>query len=108
MTFRTSAISLLVIVVLVLSTLSGNGQQTSTRYDYHQSTEALINSGMQALFICNGLFVSNRTLEQLYGAELKFDLMPLAPRNPNIPVASASRSISSRRSPHGENVSDES
>ena len=33
---------------------------------------------MQALFICNGLFVSNRTLDQLSGAELKFDLMPLA------------------------------
>ena len=78
MTFRASRISLLVIVVLALSTISGIGQQTSTRYDYHQSTEALIYSGMQALFICNGLFVSNRTLDQLYGAELKFDLMPLA------------------------------
>lgn len=79
MTFRTLGISLLVIVVLVLPTVPGNGQQTSTRYDYHQSNEALIYAGMQALFTCNGLFVSNRTLDQLYGAELKFDLMPLAP-----------------------------
>ena len=47
MTFRASRISLLVIVVLALSTISGNGQQTSTRYDYHQSTEALIYSGMK-------------------------------------------------------------
>jgi CubicO group peptidase (beta-lactamase class C family) len=39
----------------------------------------LINAGRQALFICNGLFVSNRTLDQIYGAELKLDLMPLAP-----------------------------
>src|SRR5262245_13906821 len=78
MTFKTSRISLLLIAVLVLSIVPGKGQQTATRYDYHQSTEALINSGMQALFICNGLFVSNRTLDQLYGAELKFDLMPLA------------------------------
>src|SRR5438094_7117115 len=67
------------IVILVLSAVADKGQQTSTRYDYHESTEALINAGMQALFICNGLFVSNRTLAQLYDAELKLDLMPLAP-----------------------------
>src|SRR5262245_41174086 len=66
-------------IILVLFAAIINGQQTSTRYDYHESTRALIDSGMQALFICNGLFVSNRTLEQIYGAELKFDLMPLAP-----------------------------
>jgi len=66
-------------IILVLFAAAVNGQQTSTRYDYHESTQALINSGMQALFICNGLFVSNRTLDQLYGAELKFDLMPLVP-----------------------------
>src|SRR5207247_6784125 len=67
------------IVILVLSAAAGKGQQTSTRYNYHESNEALINAGMQALFICNGLFVSNRTMDQLYAAELKMDLMPLAP-----------------------------
>src|SRR5215813_3506540 len=66
-------------IILVLFAAAVNGQQTSTRYDYHESTQALINSGMQALFICNGLFVSNRTLDQIYSAELKFDLMPLVP-----------------------------
>ena len=76
---RISATGLFGIVILVLFAVSGNGQQTSTRYDYHESTEALINAGMQALFICNGLFVSNRTMDQLYDAELKLDLMPLAP-----------------------------
>src|SRR5262245_41644369 len=67
------------LLVVVLCAIAVNGQQTATRYDYHASTEALINSGMQALFICNGLFVSNRTMDQLYGAELKLDLMPIAP-----------------------------
>src|SRR4051812_47185784 len=79
MTRAISQICLLSVVVLVLADVVGNGQQTATRYAYHQSTEALINSGMQALFICNGLFVSNRTMEQLYGAELKMNLLPLAP-----------------------------
>src|SRR5204863_3791622 len=74
-----SAIALLVIIVLALSAVAGKEQQTSTRYNYHESNEALINAGMQALFICNGLFVSNRTMDQLYAAELKMDLMRLAP-----------------------------
>jgi CubicO group peptidase (beta-lactamase class C family) len=69
------------IVSLILWAAAGSGQQTSTRFDFHASTEALINNGMQALLTCNGLFVSNRTLDQLYGAELKLDLMPLAPPN---------------------------
>jgi CubicO group peptidase (beta-lactamase class C family) len=67
------------LAILMLSGVTGNGQQTATRYGYLQSNEALINAGMQALFICNGLFVSNRTMDQLYGAELKMNQMPLAP-----------------------------
>ena len=74
-----SATGLFSIVILILSAVAGNGQQTATRYNYHESTQALIDAGMQALFVCNGLFVSNRTLDQLYAAELKLDLMPLAP-----------------------------
>jgi CubicO group peptidase (beta-lactamase class C family) len=79
MTRAISATCLSGIVILVLFAAASNGQQASTQYDYHQSNEALINAGMQALFICNGLFVSNRTLDQLHSAELKLDLMPLAP-----------------------------
>src|SRR5260370_37724337 len=30
--------------------------------------------------ICNGLFVSNRTLDQIYDQELKLDEMPVLPR----------------------------
>lgn len=76
-----SGICLLAVVILVLSAAGIHGQQTATRYDYLGSNEALINAGMQALFICNGLFVSNRTMEQLYLAELKMGQMPLAPPN---------------------------
>lgn len=69
----------LAVAVLALCAVTGRGQQTSSRYDFHQANEALIAAGMQALFTCNGLFVSNRTLDQLHAAELKMDLMPLAP-----------------------------
>jgi len=79
MSRRTSVTVLLGFLVLALSTAAGQTQQTATRYDYHESNRALVDSGMQALFICNGLFVSNRTLNQLYAAELKYEQMPLAP-----------------------------
>jgi hypothetical protein len=78
MTRRIVCIGSLGVAIVVLSALLSPAQQTLTRYDYHESNEELINGGMQALFICNGLFVSNRTMDQLYGAELKMDQMPLA------------------------------
>jgi hypothetical protein len=49
-----SGTCLFCVVVLVLSVITGNGQQTATRYDYLELNEAVINAGMQALFICNG------------------------------------------------------
>jgi CubicO group peptidase (beta-lactamase class C family) len=67
------------LVIVVVCAVLGLGQQTATRYDYLAANEAVITAGMQALFTCNGLFVSNRTMEQLYEAELRMDLMPLAP-----------------------------
>src|SRR5438552_3233140 len=73
------ATGLVVVVILLLFTLAVSGQQTATRYDYNYANRAVVGAGMQALFICNGLFVSNRTMDQLYAAELKMDLMPLAP-----------------------------
>jgi len=39
----------------------------------------LVNAGMQALTICNGVFVSNRTLDQIYDAELRLEMTPLFP-----------------------------
>jgi CubicO group peptidase (beta-lactamase class C family) len=68
------------IVILLLSS-AGHGQQTIGRHDYHESNRTLINAGMQALFVCNGLFVSNRTLPQIYDAELKLDFRPMLPRD---------------------------
>jgi CubicO group peptidase (beta-lactamase class C family) len=67
--------------MLSLCVVAGTGQQTATRFNYLQLNDAVINGGMQSLFMCNGLFVSNRTMEQLYGAELKMGLMPLAPQD---------------------------
>jgi CubicO group peptidase (beta-lactamase class C family) len=78
MTSRISSVCSFGIVLLVLFAFASNAQQTATRHNYHQSNQALIEAGMQALLTCNGLFVSNRTLDQIHAAELKLDLMPLA------------------------------
>jgi hypothetical protein len=74
------AISTFLFGLLVLCVCSAGVQaQFVTRYDYDRPVERVIYAGMQALLTCNGLFVSNRTLDQLYEAELKLDRMPLAP-----------------------------
>jgi CubicO group peptidase (beta-lactamase class C family) len=70
----------IIIAVLCLAVPSAFAQQVA-RYNYHQPTAMLVDAGFQALTICNGVFVSNRTLDQIYEAELKLDLMPLASRN---------------------------
>lgn len=41
------------------------------RFDYHRFTRLLVDRGAQALHICNGLFVSQRTLTQIYQDELR-------------------------------------
>lgn len=47
-------------------------------YDYHSSSAEIVWRGTQALKLCNGLFVSNRTVRQIYDKELT----GLRPRGP--------------------------
>ncbi len=46
-------------------------QQEDT-YDYWQPQREMIRRGQQAVFMCNGLFTSNRSLEQVFAQELAF------------------------------------
>jgi CubicO group peptidase (beta-lactamase class C family) len=46
------------------------GQQET--YDYWKFNREIIRRGQQAIFMCNGLFTSNRTLEQVFEHELAF------------------------------------
>lgn len=66
------------IVLLIISPIALHAQQTES-YAYHQPTEMMVNYGRQALMICNGLFVSDRMIEQIYEQELKLNLMPVLP-----------------------------
>jgi CubicO group peptidase (beta-lactamase class C family) len=51
-------------------------QQQET-YDYWGVQREMIRRGQQAIMLCNGLFTSNRTLEQIFAQELKFLSAPI-------------------------------
>ena len=60
--------------VPVIAQQRGGGTQT---YDYWAPQREMIRYGQQAIFMCNGLFTSNRTLEQVFAHELKFLPSPI-------------------------------
>ena len=47
-------------------------QQQQESYDYWRFNREMIARGMQAVFLCNGLFTSNRTLEQVFEQEIAY------------------------------------
>ena len=51
--------------------VSASSQQEET-YDYWRFQRDIIQHGQQAIFMCNGLFTSNRTLEQVFAQELAY------------------------------------
>jgi CubicO group peptidase (beta-lactamase class C family) len=67
--------TLLFVAALLLPTSSGAQQVES--YDYWRVQRQMIEYGQQAIFMCNGLFTSNRTLEQVFDKELKYLSQPV-------------------------------
>jgi len=51
--------------------------QQEDHYDYWQPQRAMVQRGQQAVFMCNGLFTSHRTLEQVFDQELAFLRPPI-------------------------------
>jgi CubicO group peptidase (beta-lactamase class C family) len=58
----------------LIATLSA---QQRPGYDYWGPQREMIQRGQQAIFMCNGLFTSNRTLEQVFAQELKYLRQPI-------------------------------
>ena len=56
---------------LLLAALPAAAQQEET-WDYWQPQRQMVRQGQQAIFMCNGLFTSNRTLEQVFAQELAY------------------------------------
>ena len=55
--------------------------QQEEAYDYWQHQREIVRRGQHAIFMCNGLFTSNRTLDQLYDWELEFFRDPIGSSN---------------------------
>ena len=51
--------------------------QQEDSYDYWAPQRAIIARGQQAIFMCNGFFSGNRTLEQVFDQELAFLRNPI-------------------------------
>lgn len=63
--------------VLALLLAGPTGAQQKDTYDYWRVQRDMIQRGQQALMMCNGLFTSNRTLEQVFAQELAYLRAPV-------------------------------
>jgi CubicO group peptidase (beta-lactamase class C family) len=63
-------------VLALLVPVSGGAQQEES-YDYWRFNREVIQRGQQAIFMCNGLFTSNRTLDQIFAQELAYLREPI-------------------------------
>ncbi len=61
----------LAVASILLTAPPAVAQQEET-YDYWQPQRQMVRQGQQAIFMCNGLFTSNRTLEQVFEQELAY------------------------------------
>ncbi len=60
-----------VLLIILLTTATGQAQQTDD-FDYFTANRTLIRNGVEAVLMCNGLFTSTRTLEQVFRQELAY------------------------------------
>ena len=60
------------VIMLAITLSSQSLAQQTEQYDYWAPQRAMVQRGQQAVFMCNGLFTSHRTLEQVFAQELAF------------------------------------
>lgn len=65
----------LIALVLLVPVLASAQQEE--KYDYWRFNRDMIRYGQQAIMMCNGLFTSHRTLEQVFDRELAYIRQPV-------------------------------
>ena len=73
---KMTRLSIALVVLALLAPASAGAQQEET-YDYWQFQRQMIRQGQQAVFMCNGLFTGNRTIENVFAQELAFLSEPI-------------------------------
>ena len=69
-------LSFSLIALTLLLPLPASAQQEEA-YDYWRFDRDMVQHGVQAILMCNGLFTSNRTIEQVFAQELAFVQHPI-------------------------------
>ena len=64
-------------LLLMTSTVQPAQAAQSESFDYYADNRQLIQHGVQAVLMCNGLFTSNRTLQQVFDQELAYLSAPV-------------------------------
>ncbi|MEO1573463.1 MAG: serine hydrolase [Pseudomonadota bacterium] len=81
--------------VLVLATTPDAMAQTDDAFDYFSGNRQLIRNGVQAVLTCNGLFTSQRTLQQVFDQELAYLKNPVGTADGgNYVIAEDKRAVS--------------
>jgi CubicO group peptidase (beta-lactamase class C family) len=65
------------VLALALAIPLTAGAQQGESYDYWRFNRDVVQHGVQAVLTCNGLFTSNRTLEQVFDQELAYVRQPV-------------------------------
>ncbi len=65
------------LVALALLTPTPTSAQQEEAYDYFRFERDMIQHGIQAVLMCNGLFTSNRAIEQVFEQELAYLRQPI-------------------------------
>ena len=60
------------VLPLILMASSICQAQQTDEFDYFSANRTMIRNGVQAVLMCNGLFTSGRTLEQVFEQELAY------------------------------------
>ncbi|MCH8211367.1 MAG: LysM peptidoglycan-binding domain-containing protein [Planctomycetes bacterium] len=74
-------LTVLVVVPLLLLVPAHAQQPPKESFDYFAANREMIRNGLQAVLLCNGLFTSERTLEQVFAQELAYLRNPVGTAN---------------------------
>ena len=85
---------LVALIALVLLVPVSAVAQQEENYDYWRFNREMIRYGQQAIFMCNGLFTSNRTLENIFAQELAYLPRPVGtPRGGDFVIDEERRAV---------------
>lgn len=68
---------ILTLLTSLTFTITALTAQQKEIYDYSKTNRNMVQRGVQAILMCNGLFTSNRTLEQVFDQELAYLSEPI-------------------------------